>query len=57
MALLQERITAQEADLEELSKAASTDTKSSAGDKYETGRGMRRAEMDKLSRNLSESQK
>lgn len=54
---IRERVALLQADLEELSKAAATDTKSSAGDKYETGREMMRAEMDKLARNLSESQK
>ncbi|GGZ28828.1 hypothetical protein GCM10007049_22340 [Echinicola pacifica] len=46
-----------EASLVELKQSAASDTKSSAGDKYETGREMVRQEMDKATNVLAEYNK
>ncbi|AGA78250.1 hypothetical protein [Echinicola vietnamensis] len=46
-ALLQEKQKAIEANIDQLKQSAAEDTKSSAGDKYETGREMVRQEIDK----------
>ncbi len=55
--LVQERIESLENELQELAKSQSSDTKSSAGDKYETGREMINLERNKLSERLLEASK
>jgi transcription elongation GreA/GreB family factor len=46
--LVQQKITAAEAAIREAQNAANEETKSSAGDKYETGRAMMHLEQEKL---------
>lgn len=47
-AILQQKITMLDKQLADFKKAANNETKSSVGDKYETGRAMMHNEMDKL---------
>lgn len=53
--LVAERLIALESDLLHLRQAREGETKSSAGDKYETGRAMMQQEMDKLESQKSEA--
>jgi len=57
LSLCEERIVLAENELKELSKSAAEDTKSSAGDKYETGRDMINLEKEKVAENLAVSSK
>jgi len=52
-----ERITAAQKAIESLQISANEETKSSAGDKYETGRSMMQLEMEKYSMQLEEAVK
>jgi transcription elongation GreA/GreB family factor len=54
---IQQRITDAETAIAEARKASENDTKSSAGDKYETGRAMMQQEIDLNSRQLLEARK
>lgn len=54
-ASIEERIRAIEHSLAGIEEARNNETKSSAGDKYETGRTMMQAEADKLSGQLLEA--
>ena len=54
---IKQRITDAETAIAEARKASENDTKSSAGDKYETGRAMMQQEIDLNSRQLLESRK
>lgn len=54
---VQSRIANASAAIAEAKEAAASETKSSAGDKYETGRAMMQQEIEKHSRQLTESQK
>lgn len=51
------RIQAGENDIRELQESANEETKSSSGDKYETGRAMMQLEMEKLSGQLAETKR
>lgn len=51
------RMNALRAEIEQLRQSAATETKSSAGDKYETGRAMIQIEIETLNRQLSEAMK
>jgi len=53
---LQSRIVSATADLHEMKEARDNETKSSAGDKYETGRAMVAIEMEKLSNQINQMQ-
>lgn len=53
--LVNERVQLAEEGLREAQTAANNETKSSAGDKYETGRAMMHLEKEKLSIQLSEA--
>lgn len=53
--LLDERITRLTQHIQEAQTAASEDTKSSAGDKYETGREMLKQEINKLNLQLNQA--
>ncbi len=53
--LVNERIKMAEDGLNQAQSAANNETKSSAGDKYETGRAMMHLEKEKLSLQLSEA--
>lgn len=53
--LLEEKITALEKNIQEIQQANSEDTKSSAGDKFETSREMMKQEMDKLGARQSQA--
>lgn len=55
--ILEERIKEARVAIEEIQLAANEETKSSAGDKYETGRAMLQQEQDKYGRQLSETLK
>lgn len=50
--LLDERISAIHKELDELSASMSTETKSTAGDKHETGRAMMQLEREKIGKQL-----
>jgi transcription elongation GreA/GreB family factor len=54
--LLTEKIKKAETDLDVMYKSLSEETKSSAGDKYETGRAMLHIEIDKLKTYINEQQ-
>lgn len=54
---LQQRIQTAKQAIEEAQQAANNETKSSSGDKYETGRAMMQLEIEKDSVQLSESLK
>ncbi len=54
---IQQRINDAETAIAEARKASENDTKSSAGDKYETGRAMMQQEIDLNSRQLLEARK
>ena len=54
---IQQRIADAETAIAEARKASENDTKSSAGDKYETGRAMMQQEIDLNSRQLLEARK
>ncbi|GAA4829156.1 3-oxoacyl-ACP synthase [Algivirga pacifica] len=53
--LIAERISTARSSMEEAQKAANEEVKSSAGDKYETGRAMLQIERDKHALQLSEA--
>lgn len=55
--LVRQRIEAARKGIEELQEAANEETKSSAGDKYETGRAMMQLEKDKYAAQLVETMK
>ncbi|MBL4593094.1 MAG: 3-oxoacyl-ACP synthase [Flavobacteriales bacterium] len=55
--LAEEQITRIKTALQEVQDAANNETKSSAGDKHETGRAMAQLETEKLSTQLSEALK
>ncbi len=55
--LLNEKIKESREVIEEIQQAANQETKSSAGDKYETGRAMLQQEQDKYGRQLMEALK
>ena len=55
--IVEERIREAKGGMEMLQAAANQETKSSAGDKYETGRAMMQLEQDKIARQLMESMK
>ena len=52
---IQQRIDVSQKAMDSAQESANNETKSSAGDKFETGRAMMHAEVDKLARQLSES--
>ncbi|WP_163717405.1 GreA/GreB family elongation factor [Mangrovibacterium lignilyticum] len=54
--LLDERIVAADKSIQSAKESRDNDTKSSAGDKYETGREMIQQEMDKLQAQLAKAQ-
>lgn len=54
---LQEKVTQLQAAMEDIQQSANNETKSSAGDKYETGRAMMHLEKNKLAGQLSETVK
>jgi transcription elongation GreA/GreB family factor len=54
---VQKRMEAAQLAIEEAQKASNDDTKSSAGDKYETGRAMMQQETDRNRRQLDETNK
>ncbi len=56
-AFVQEKINVAEKLMTEAQDSANNETKSSVGDKYETGRAMMQAERDKNARQLSEALK
>jgi len=55
--IIEERITSLKNILEETQNAANNETKSSAGDKHETGRAMAQLETEKLTTQLGEALK
>ncbi len=57
VALLQARINSLWASMNAAQEAANAETKSSAGDKYETARAMNQLEKDMLGRQLSENKR
>ncbi|MEK6547062.1 MAG: hypothetical protein AABZ56_01980 [Bacteroidota bacterium] len=57
MRLLTEKLTQARLDFALAKESRDSDTKSSAGDKYETGREMMQREMDKLSASIDTYQK
>ena len=50
-----QNISRLESEIRELQQSANEETKSSAGDKYETGRAMMQIEIDKLGQQLQEN--
>ncbi len=56
-AYIQERITRLKAQMTNLKVGLGSETKSSAGDKHETGRAMVQLEMEKLGKQLLEAEK
>jgi transcription elongation GreA/GreB family factor len=54
---VQKRMDAAQLAIEEAQKASNDDTKSSAGDKYETGRAMMQQETDRNRQQLAETNK
>jgi hypothetical protein len=54
---VQKRMDAAQLAIDEAQKASNDDTKSSAGDKYETGRAMMQQETDRNRRQLDETNK
>ena len=56
-AYVQDRIRTSEAAIEAAQQAANSETKSSMGDKYETGRAMMQRERDKATIQLAEAMK
>ena len=54
---IQQRIDLSEKMMNDAQDSANNETKSSAGDKFETGRAMMQAERDKSARQLSEAMK
>ena len=57
LSLVQEQIDKISSSIQSQQKAANNETKSSAGDKYETGRAMAHLEIDKLNKQLQIHQK
>ena len=57
LAYVQERIQAAQEAIQTAQRSANEETKSSAGDKYETGRAMAQLEIEKHSAQLTESLK
>lgn len=57
LAFLDTRVTTLTEAIQEAQHSANTETKSSAGDKYETGRAMAQLEIEKLSAQLAEALK
>ena len=55
--IIEQRITELKSIIQESQDAANNETKSSAGDKHETGRAMAQLETEKLSSQLSEALK
>ncbi len=55
--LLQERLKVLQEQISSVTKTANEETKSSMGDKYETGRAMAHLELEKLHRQQAEIQK
>jgi transcription elongation GreA/GreB family factor len=55
-ALLTQRIALARAEMQAAQESSNTDTKSSAGDKYETGRAMAQQERDRHAAQLHEAQ-
>jgi len=55
--LINQKVSAIKNSLNEVQNAANNETKSSAGDKHETGRAMAQLETEKLSHQLSEALK
>ncbi len=51
------RITSLENDIKDIQQSANEETKSSAGDKYETGRSMAQLEIDKYQGQLAEAKR
>ncbi|MBD1260119.1 3-oxoacyl-ACP synthase [Maribacter polysiphoniae] len=56
MDFVQERISRIQSQMEEVQEALTSETKSSAGDKHETGRAMLQLEREKLGRQLAEAE-
>lgn len=54
--LLNERMRVLQKDLASIQESANQETKSSAGDKYETGRAMAQQEIEQLTRRLAETE-
>ena len=54
LTVLSEKINAIQSSLESVNEAANNETKSTAGDKHETGRAMMQLEQEKLSKQLNE---
>jgi transcription elongation GreA/GreB family factor len=57
IALMDEKITHLQQDLSDLQTAIAEDSKSSAGDKYETSREMSQQEIDKIGTQLAEQKR
>ncbi|MEO1451224.1 MAG: 3-oxoacyl-ACP synthase [Bacteroidota bacterium] len=57
LTLLQDKISRLQEMINDAQQAASDDTKSSAGDKFETGREMMKREIDKYNLQLAEAEK
>lgn len=55
--LIQSKIEANNASLSDLKESAGNETKSTAGDKHETGRAMMHLEQEKVMRQLTNNQK
>lgn len=55
--LLEEKIQEARENIDQIQRASNEETKSSAGDKYETGRAMMQQEQDKYGRQLMEALK
>jgi transcription elongation GreA/GreB family factor len=57
LATISSRLSAIQVEFDALNEALSSETKSSAGDKHETGRAMAQLEQEKLSRQLLETKR
>lgn len=57
LALVQEKLDGIQREFDALQESLLSETKSSAGDKHETGRAMAQLEQEKLSRQLSETRR
>ncbi len=55
--LVEERISRIQLEIKQLQLSANTETKSSAGDKYETGRAMAQLEIERSTRQLVDAEK
>ncbi|MBX2962961.1 MAG: hypothetical protein KF687_10650 [Cyclobacteriaceae bacterium] len=55
--VVEERIDRIQLEIKQLQLSANTETKSSAGDKYETGRAMAQLEIERNTQQLAESEK